>query len=170
MPSLKLSLVVAVATNGVIGRDNKLLWRLKTDLKRFRSLTIGKPIIMGRKTFDSIGRPLPGRRTIIVSRDATLGVPDVIVAHSLPEAIVHGEALSREMGVDEITIAGGGTIYEQAMPMATHIYVTEVDLNPEGDSFFPSIDHSKFKQVSRKAYPAGGDDEAPFAFVDYVRR
>ena len=167
---MKLSLVVALAENGVIGRDNQLLWRLKTDLRRFRELTTGKPLVMGRKTFESIGRPLPNRDNIIVTRDAAFAAEGVQVAHSLDEAIALGQASAQRRGVDEIMIGGGGDIYAQTIGRADRLFVTEVKLEPEGDAIFPLIDPAIWREAARKRFPAGPDDEAAFAFVDYVRR
>jgi dihydrofolate reductase len=165
-----LSLIAAVARNGVIGRDNRLLWRLKTDLRRFRDLTTGKPLVMGRKTFDSIGRPLPNRDTIVVTRDPAFAADGVRVAHSLEDAIHVGEACARERGVSEIMIGGGGEIYAQAIGSADRLHLTEVALEPEGDALFPRIDATLWRETARKAFPKGPDDEAAFSFVDYVRR
>ena len=163
-------LVVAVARNGVIGRDNKLLWRLKTDLRRFRSLTIGRPVIMGRKTFESIGKPLPGRKTIVVSRDPHFSADGVAVASSIEGAFEAADLAAAELGVDEIAIAGGAEIYRLAMPFADRLYVTEVGLDPEGDAYFADVDRTVFVEVRRIAHAAGGEDEAAFVFVDYERR
>ena len=165
-----LSLIAAVARNGVIGRDNRLLWRLKTDLRRFRDLTTGKPLVMGRKTFDSIGRPLPNRDTIVITRDPAFGAPGILVACSLEEALRRGEESAAARGVSEIMIGGGGEIYAQAIGAADRLYLTEVALEPEGDALFPRIDASLWREVARQAFPKGPDDEAAFSFVDYVRR
>jgi len=167
---MKRSLIAAVARNGVIGRDNRLLWRLKTDLRRFRDLTIGKPLIMGRKTFDSIGRPLPNRDTIIVTRDAGFAAAGAIVAHSLDEALRLAEDCAAVRGVDEIMIGGGGEIYAQAIGAAERLYITEVDLDPDGDALFPRIDGALWREAARRTHPPGPDDEAAFSCVDYVRR
>ncbi len=165
-----IALVVAVAKNGVIGDDNKLLWRLKTDLRRFRALTIGKPVIMGRKTFASIGRPLPDRRSIVLTRDRAFSHPGVESVHSIDEALTRANEIAVEMGVREIMIVGGGDIYAQTLDLASHIYLTEVDMEPKGDTRFPAIDLSRFREVKRVAHPACLDDEAAFQFIDYVRR
>ena len=166
----RLALVAALARNGVIGRDNRLLWRLRSDLRRFRSLTIGKPVIMGRKTYDSIGKPLPERVIIVVTRDRAFSPDGVTVAHSLDDAIAEGRRVARERGQSEVMIAGGGDIYGQTIGEASALYLTEVDLEPEGDAFFPPVDLSLFREVKRITHSASLDDEAGFAFVDYVRR
>jgi len=165
-----LAIVVAVARNGVIGRDNRLLWRLKTDLRRYRELTWGKPMIMGRRTFESIGRPLPGRETVVLTRDPGFRAEGVHVAHSFEAAVAAADALAERMGADAIVIAGGTAVYERALPEARRIHLTEVDTAPEGDARFPAIDRTLFREVRRVGHPAGPDDEHPFAFVDLERR
>ncbi len=167
---MTIALIAAVARNGVIGRDNQLLWRLKTDLRRFRDLTTGKPLVMGRKTFDSIGRPLPNRDTIVVTRDPAFAAEGVQAARSLEEALALGQASAERRGVDEIMIGGGGDIYAQTIGQADRLYLTEVALAPDGDAVFPPVDSSRWREVSRRAFPAGPDDEAAFTFIDYVRR
>ncbi len=167
---MRIALIAAVARNGVIGRDNQLLWRLKTDLRRFRELTTGKPLVMGRKTFDSIGKPLPNRETIVVTRNAGFAVEGVQVARSIAEALVLGRASAERRGVDEIVIGGGGDIYAQTIGEADRLYLTEVELEPEGDALFPRVDPLLWRETSRRRFPSGPDDEAPFTFIDYVRR
>ncbi len=168
--TLKTSLICAVARNRVIGRDNQLLWRLKSDLRRFRELTTGKPVIMGRKTHESIGRPLPNRDNIVVTRDKAFAADGILVVNSLDEAFRIAEDCAKKRGIDEIIVAGGGDIYDQTIGRASVLYLTEVDLEPEGDAWFPSIDRALWKEISRKTHPRGPDDEAAFSFVDYVRR
>ncbi len=159
-----------MARNRVIGRDNQLLWRLKSDLRHFRDLTTGKPLIMGRKTFESIGRPLPNRDNIIVSRDEAYRAEGVFVVRSLDEAFRKAGECAAVRGVDQIMVGGGGDIYAQAIAHADALHLTEVDLEPEGDALFPAIDRQVWREISRKEHPAGPDDEAAFRFVDYVRR
>lgn len=168
--AVPLILVVAAAENGVIGRDNRLLWRLRTDLKRFRALTLGKPIIMGRKTYQSIGRPLPGRETIVLTRDRGFSVPGVHVVHSWEEAVAKGEELAGATGADAIAVVGGAEIYRLALPQVQRIYLTEVAAAPEGDAVFPPIDRSRFRETARIAHPKSPDDEHPFTFIDLERR
>jgi dihydrofolate reductase len=168
--SVPLILVVAVADNGVIGRDNRLLWRLRTDLRRFRDLTWGKPMIMGRKTFQSIGKPLPGRETIVLTRDPAFGAEGVHVARSFNEALERGQDLAKAMGADAVVIAGGAEVYREALDAVARIHLTLVHASPEGDATFPEIDRTAFKEVRRSDHPAGGDDEHPFTFVDLERR
>jgi dihydrofolate reductase len=167
---MSIAIVVAVAKNGVIGADNRLLWRLKTDLRHFRELTIGKPVVMGRKTFESIGRPLPGRDNIVVTRDHGFSAEGVHVVHGLDEALALGRKLAEARGTPDVMIAGGGEIYRQAMALADRLHVTEVDLSPEGDALFPRIDPKLWRETSREAHPRGPDNESAFTFVDYLRR
>lgn len=158
-----INLVVAMARNGVIGRDNGLIWRLGSDLRRFKALTMGKPLLMGRKTYESIGRPLPGRRIIVLTRDQSLSIADVNVVLDWEGAIAAaGDA-------EELMVAGGGEIYALALPHADRIYMTEVDISPEGDTVFPSFDRGAFHETSRVAHPSGDRDECAFAFVDMER-
>jgi dihydrofolate reductase len=162
-------LVAAIAENGVIGRDNTLPWRLKSDMAHFRALTMGKPVVMGRKTYLSIGKPLKGRTAIVVSRDATFAAPGIVVAPSLDAAFeaARGDALRR--GADAIVIAGGADIYAQAMPRATRLAITHVHTHADGDVRFPPIDPKLWHESDRSAHERGADDEAAFAFVNYQR-
>jgi dihydrofolate reductase len=162
-------LVAAIAENGVIGRDNALPWRLKSDMVHFRAATMGKPVIMGRKTYLSIGKPLQGRTTIVVSRDATFAAAGIVVAPSLAAALAtaRGDALRRNVGA--IVIAGGADIYAQAMPDATHLAITHVRLGVDGDARFPAIDPKLWREIDRSEHEAGAEDAASFAFVNYER-
>jgi dihydrofolate reductase len=168
--SYPLSIVAALAENGVIGRDNRLIWRLKSDLRRFRDLTWGKPMIMGRKTYESIGKPLPGRRTVVLTRDRSFGAEGVAVAHGWDEAVARAEALAREMGADEVAVVGGAEIYALALPQARRLRLTLVHAAPEGDAVFPSYDRTLFREVRRQDHAKGPDDEHPFTFLDLERR
>ncbi len=163
-------LVAAVARNGVIGANNRLLWRLSSDLKRFKALTMGKPMVMGRKTFASIGHPLPGRETIVVTRDKDFVVEGAFVAHSLEAALELAAERAVAMGANAIVIAGGGEIYAQIIGRADRLAITEVALEPDGDARFPPIDPSMWREVRRERGERGPRDEADFAFVDYERR
>lgn len=165
-----LVVIAAVARNGVIGRDNTLIWRLKSDMKHFRAMTLGKPVIMGRKTFDSIGKPLPGRQTIVLTRDPAFSVEGVKVAHSLDQAFSQAGQAMVGLGANEVMIAGGAEIYALTLPNAVRLEITEVDAAPEGDAHFPAISPTLFKETRRTAHPAGPDDEAAFSFVTYTRR
>jgi dihydrofolate reductase len=165
-----LAIVVALADNGVIGRDNNLIWRLKTDLRRFRDLTVGKPMIIGRKTHEAIGRPLPGRQTIVLTRDSTFSASGVHVVHEWGEARSVGDRLAGDMGASEIAVGGGAEIYKLALPEAQRLYLTLVHAEPQGDVVFPPFDRSAFREVRREPHPKGPDDEHAFTFVDLERR
>ena len=165
-----LFLVAAVARNGVIGANNRLLWRLSSDQKRFKALTMGKPMVMGRKTFESIGRPLPGRETIVVTRDRVFAPPGALVAHSLEAALALAAERAAAMAADAIVIAGGGEIYAETIGLASRLAITEVALTPQGDARFPAIDSREWREVRREEGERGPRDEADFAFVDYERR
>jgi dihydrofolate reductase len=168
-PRLPLLIVAAVARNGVIGADNRLLWRLSSDLRRFKALTLGKPLVMGRKTFESIGRLLPGREMIVVTHDPRFSAEGVLVAHGLEAALALAEARAEAMGADAIVIAGGGELYAQTIGRAQRLAITEVALAPEGDAFFPSIDPTLWREIRREPGVRGPKDEADFAFVEYER-
>jgi dihydrofolate reductase len=168
---MNIVLIAAVAENGVIGRGNALPWRLKSDMQRFRALTMGKPVVMGRKTYLSIGKPLNGRTTIVVSRDPAFSAPGIVVAPSLDAALAaaRGDALRRN--VDTIVVAGGADIYAQAMPLATQLTITHVYKRVDGDAHFPAIDPSVWRESARDEHgPAAEEDEAGFAFVTYRRQ
>jgi dihydrofolate reductase len=167
---MPLILIAAVAENGVIGRDNRLLWRLKSDMRHFRAHTMGKPVIMGRKTYQSIGKPLPGRHVIVVTRDETFTAEGVEVAHSLSAARELGEKAARIMGVDAVYVAGGGEIYAAFLPDAVRLEITRVALAPEGDAHFPMIDPAIWQESKRMDHIKSVDDEAAFSFLTYSRR
>jgi dihydrofolate reductase len=162
-------LVAAVAENGVIGRDNALPWRLKSDMRRFRARTWGKPVVMGRKTFQSMGKPLAGRTNIVVSRDRGFSAPGVVVAPDLRAALesARGDALRR--GADEIVVIGGAEIYAQTLPVADRLDLTLVKTRPDGNSCFPAIDPQAWRETERSEHKAGPEDAADFAFVAYER-
>ncbi|HEY2529789.1 MAG TPA: dihydrofolate reductase [Xanthobacteraceae bacterium] len=161
--------VVAIAENGVIGRGNALPWRLKSDMQHFRALTMGKPVIMGRKTYLSVGRPLKGRTTIVVSRDAGFAMPGVVVAPSLAAAFTaaRGDALRRN--ANAIVVAGGADIYARALPLATQLAVTLVHKRVDGDAYFPPIDATAWREVARSEQQPGAEDDAAFAVITYER-
>lgn len=169
MAQLPVVLIAAIAENGVIGRDNQLIWRLKTDMRRFRELTMGCPIIMGRKTFLSIGKPLPGRQTVVLSRDPSFGPEGVYVVPSLDQALATAQGLGKAMGARAVIVAGGGEVYAQALPVADRLELTFVHARPEGDSVFPDFDHAAFRESARSEHSAGVDDEFSFAFVSFER-
>ncbi len=169
MAKLPVVLVAALADNGVIGRDNQLIWRLRTDMRRFRELTMGCPIIMGRKTFLSIGKPLPGRQTIVLSRDPAFQPEGVYVVPTLEQALATAQGLGKAMGARAVIVAGGGEVYAQALPAADRLELTFVHAQPEGDAVFPAFDRSAFRESARSEHPAGPDDEFPFAFATFER-
>ena len=170
MTALPIALVAAVARNGVIGAHNRLAWKLPTDLKRFRALTLGKPLVMGRKSFNSIGRPLPGRETVIVTRNPDFRAPGAQVAGTLDAALALAAQIAQAMGAEAIIVAGGGEIYAQTIGRADRLFVTEVDLAPDGDATFPLIDPALWREIGRERGVRTARDEAGFAFVDYARR
>jgi dihydrofolate reductase len=163
-------LIIAVADNGVIGAHGAIPWRLKTDQQRLKAMTMGKPVVMGRKTFISLRRPLSGRTNIVVTRDPDFRAPGAVVTTSLAEAraIARGDALRRSVG--EIAVIGGAEIYAQWMDDADRLEVTEVHARPEGDTRFAAIDRDIWQEVSRLRNPAGPDDSADFSYVTYRRR
>jgi len=162
-------IVAAVAENGVIGRGNALPWRLKSDMAHFRALTMDKPVVLGRKTFASIGKPLPGRTTIVISRDKNFGAPGLVVAPNLDAGLAsaRGDALRRK--ANAIIVAGGADIYVQALPLATQLVITEVHKRVDGDTRFPALDARIWRETARSEHKPGPQDEAGFAFVTYER-
>jgi dihydrofolate reductase len=162
-------LVAAVADNGIIGRTGGLPWRLKSDMRHFRALTVGKPVVMGRKTFLSIGQPLSGRTNIVVSRDPTLTIAGAVVTSSLDNAlaIARGDALRRNAGA--IMVIGGADIYAQTLPQADRLEITQVHAQPAGDAKFPPINSAAWKEIFRSDQAAGPDDDASFTILTYTR-
>lgn len=167
--SVPLVIVAAVAKNRVIGRDNDMPWRISSDLKRFKALTMGKPLIVGRRNHEAIGRPLPGRQTIVLTRDRAFHEAGVHVAHDLGDALGLAQALAEEMGADEIVSAGGGEIYALTLPLAERMHLTEIDAEPEGDVLFPPYDPALWRETFREEHEAGGRDDHPFVFRDLAR-
>ena len=160
-----VSMIVAMACNRVIGRDNQLPWHLPEDLKHFKRVTMGKPIVMGRKTYDSIGRPLPGRRNIVVTRQQGWSAPGVDVVHKLESAL----ELARESAV-EVVVIGGAGIYQQALPFVDRIYLTCIHQAFEGDALFPELDKNRWSEVERQdVFPSDGN-ELSYSFVTLERR
>ncbi|TJV74499.1 MAG: dihydrofolate reductase [Mesorhizobium sp.] len=168
---MDIAIYVAIAENGVIGREGGLPWRLSTDLKRFKADTMGKPIIMGRKTYEGIGRPLPGRLNIVVTRSKAWRAEGIEVAHSLGDAIALARVRGRCMaGAEEICVVGGGEIYAQALPLADRLHVTHVLASVDGDAHFPPIDPDIWQVVSAKDFPAGEKDSHATRYTVYQRR
>lgn len=169
MARLPVVVIAAIAENGVIGRDNQLIWRLRTDLRRFRELTMGCPVVMGRKTFLSIGRPLPGRRIVVLSRDPDFRPDGVDVLPTLDQALAAAQEFGEAMGAHAVIIAGGGEVYAQALPVADRLELTLVHARPEGDAVFPDFDRAAFRETGRSEHPAGAEDEYPCSFVSLER-
>lgn len=161
--------MVAMASNGVIGRENRLPWHLPEDLRYFKRITLGKPIIMGRKTFESIGRPLPGRPNIVVSRSVDWSAPGVTVADSLESALHSAQALAAASGAEELIVIGGAQIYAAALPLASRLYVTEVHAAVAGDTWFPPVNPAEWREIAREEYAATDDSLYACAFVVHDR-
>jgi dihydrofolate reductase len=162
-------LVAAIADNGVIGRDNKLPWRLKSDLQYFKRVTMGKPVVMGRKTYLSIGKPLPGRTNIVVTRDASFSAPGVITAPSIPEAMKIARLDAEKRGADAIAVIGGTEIFEQTIGEADRLVLTRVHMSPDGESTFPPIDPKIWREIERSEQPRGEGDDCGFTYLTYIR-
>jgi dihydrofolate reductase len=167
---MEIVLIVAVAENGVIGSGGSIPWRLKSDQQRLKAMTMGKPVVMGRKTFISLRRPLPGRTNIVVTRDAGFCTAGAVVTTSFEgaRAVATGDALRRS--ASEIAVIGGAEIYAQWMELADRLEITEVHARPEGDTHFAAIDGAAWEEVTRVRNPAGPDDSADFSYVTYRRR
>lgn len=161
----RVALVVAVAENGVIGKDGKLPWHISSDLKFFRSVTMGKPVVMGRKTFESIGKPLDGRDNIVVTRNRDFAADGAFVVATIEEALALARKKASERGTDEISVIGGAQIYEQTLECADIIYLTEVHAAPEGDAVFPELDQSVWREVSRKRHEPGPRDSSAYSLT-----
>ena len=160
----RVSVIAALAKNHVIGIENRLPWRLPEDLAHFKALTLGHPVLMGRKTFESLGRPLPGRTNIVITRNPDYRPDGCLVAASIPAAI----ALCPDAG--EVFFIGGAELYAQAIPLADCLYLTEVDVEATGDAWFPDYDRGAFREVSRESHTGGKGDALRFDFVMYERR
>jgi dihydrofolate reductase len=167
---MKIVLVAAIGENNVIGTDGKLPWHIRSDLQHFKKLTIGKPVIMGRKTFESIGKPLKDRTNIVLTRDLGLRVPGGVLATSIDAALETAREVATKHGVDEIMVIGGSDVFEALMPVADRLEITHVHASPGGDSFFPPIDPARWREQSRNEFPAGPNDSASFAVATYLRR
>ncbi|MFH2134641.1 MAG: dihydrofolate reductase [Pseudomonadota bacterium] len=161
---MSISLIVAMARNRTIGVNNTLPWRCPEDLKHFKTLTMGHHVIMGRKTFDSIGKPLPGRTTVIVTRNTELKVEGCVVAHSLPEAI---KLCAND---EEVFIVGGAEIYTQALPLADTLYITEIQQDVDGDAHFPAFDRNAWQETAREVRSQTEPQALQYHFVTYRRR
>ncbi len=167
---MKLVLVAAVGENGVIGRDGDLPWRLRSDLQHFRRITINRPVVMGRKTYDSIGKPLTDRTNIVLTRDSTLAVPGVMMATSLDAALALAREDAEKRGVDEIMIIGGGDLFAATIARADRLEMTLVHASPAGDVRFPPIDANQWRETARIVHRRGLEDDTDFTTVTYERR
>jgi dihydrofolate reductase len=168
---MEIVLIVAVADNGVIGAGGDIPWRLRSDQRRLKAMTIGKPVVMGRKTFLSLPRrPLPGRTNIVISRDETFRAEGAVTVRSFDAArsAAHADALRRS--VAEIVVIGGAEIYAQSMGIADRLEITEVHAEPAGDTLFPPVDRDTWQEVARQRHPSGPDDSAAYSYVTYRRR
>lgn len=172
MTTVPVSIVVAVSDDGVIGREGGMPWKLSTDLKRFKALTIGKPVIVGRKTLESFGgKALPGRPHIVVTRSADFVLDGAVTASSVQEALVIAQRIAAETGATEVCVIGGGEIYKQALDATDVLYVTHVETTiGDGDTFFPDIDPDVFEKREETAHPSGERDSYPTRFAVYARR
>jgi dihydrofolate reductase len=166
---MEIVLVAAIGENRVIGRDNGMPWRLKSDLKHFRAVTTGHPILMGRRTYLSVGRPLPGRTNIVISRDPDFAAPGIVVAPSLEAALETGRGDALRRGANAIMVTGGAVLYAETMALADRLEITRVHLSPDGDTLFPEIDPKMWREAARTVHPAGPGDDAAFDVVSYVR-
>lgn len=167
---MQIVLIAGVADNGVIGQGGTMPWRLKSDMRHFRALTLGKPVVMGRKTWLSTSiKPLPGRTNIVVTRDPNFTAPGAVVAPNLEAALeaARGDAMRR--GAGDIMVIGGAEIYAQAMPVAQRLEITQIHLSPEGDTHFPAIDPVVWQETTRASHPAGEGDDAGYDFVSYLK-
>ena len=160
----RISLIVAMAKNGVIGAGSRIPWHLPNELKLFKSLTMGHHIVMGRRTYESINRLLPGRTTVIVTRKRHYAVPGALVVHSIPDA------LDASRGDDEIFVIGGAELFRETLPIADRIYLTVVEAEPEGDTFMPDIDMTEWREVSAVAFPADAKHAHAYRFAILERR
>lgn len=166
---MDIALIVAVAENGVIGKDGGLPWRLSSDLKTFRRLTMGKPLIMGRRTFQSIGKPLDGRDNIVVTRDPNFAPDGVSTTDNVTDALTLARVLGRTRGADEIMVIGGAQIYDSVLPIADRIYFTRVHASPDGDRSFPDPDPAVWREVAREDIPKGPKDDYAATLITFER-
>jgi dihydrofolate reductase len=162
-------LVAAVGENGIIGREGQLPWRLKSDLQHFKQTTMNRPVVMGRKTFASIGKALPGRTNIVLSRDLSFAAPGCVLATSWDAAFLIARDDAQKRGVDEVMIVGGADIFSDTMSVADRLEITRVHASPAGDVRFPPIDPQMWRETRRERHPRGPDDDTDFTILTYVR-
>lgn len=166
---IRLAIIVAAAENGVIGRNNALPWHLPEDLRYFKRVTMGKPIVMGRKTYEAIGKPLPGRTNIVITRNSAFRAEGVKVVSSLEAALELAGNVAAIDGVEEAVVIGGSEIYQSAIPLADRLYITEVHASVEGDAVLPRIDWAQWRETSREYHAAQAPDHYDYSFVCYER-
>ena len=167
---MKIVVVAAIGDNSVIGRDGQLPWHLKSDLQHFKKVTSNRPVIMGRKTHESIGRLLPDRTNIVLTRDLSLIAPGAVLATSLDAALAFARTDAAKRGVDEIMVIGGGDIFAATMPMADRLEITHVHVSPEGNAVFPPIDPDVWQEITRERHNAGPKDDVDFSLATYIKR
>ncbi|MCX9134383.1 type 3 dihydrofolate reductase [Aeromonas veronii] len=163
---MKISMIAAMAHDRVIGKDNQMPWHLPADLAHFKRVTLGKPVLMGRKTFESIGRPLPGRRNLVISRNPGYQAEDIEVVGSVEAAL----ALLAGSSVEELMVIGGGHLYAEMLPSADCLYLTRIDLAVEGDTRFPAFDDGQWQRVDCESHPADEKNPHPYSFETWLRR
>ena len=161
---MRVTLVAALGRNGVIGLDNRMPWHITEDLKRFKGLTMGHPVVMGRKTFESIGKPLPGRKNIVITHSCELSAPGCRVVHSMEEALAAAD------GAADVFVIGGAEIYGLALPLADRLELTDVDVAIDGDTYFPEFERSAWREVSRESRSTESPERLRYDFVTYERR
>lgn len=167
---MTLSLIAAVAENGVIGRAGDLPWRIKSELQYFKKTTLGKILIHGRRSFDALGKPLPGRDNIVITRDKEYTAPDALIVHSIEEALVLARKISLEKNIDDIFIVGGAEIYKATLPKADRLYLTEIHLKPEGDTFFPDFNRDEWQESRREFHTALPGEAADYTITVLERK
>lgn len=164
-----VALIVARSRNGVIGRDNQLPWRLPEDLRYFKRVTMGKPVIMGRNTWESLGKPLPGRDNIVITRNENFYAHGATVVNDLETALLLADSLANASGADEIMIIGGAQVYTEALPQVTRAYITEVDAEIDGDAFFPDMNPVEWSETARESFLACEKNPYSYSFVTLER-
>jgi dihydrofolate reductase len=161
---MRVTLIAALGRDGVIGLGNRMPWHISEDLSRFKNLTMGHPVVMGRKTFGSIGKPLPGRDNIVITRSREFAAPGCRIVHSLEEALAAAD------GAAEVFVIGGAEIYALALPLADRLELTEVDVSISGDAYFPDFERAAWREVSRRSRSTEGPERLRYDFVTYERR
>lgn len=167
---IKVALIAAVAENGVIGRNGDLPWRIKSEMKYFKATTISCPVIHGRKSFESLGKPLPDRANIVITRDKNYAADGVIVVYSLDEALARAKTIAKETGVSIVFVCGGENVYRESLPLADRLYLTEVHLKPEGDTRFPGFDRNEWIETKREFHKALPGEDADYTITVLERK